>query len=478
MRINSLILFAVFSLFLFSCDDGIKFDNPLDQNADISDSSDSQNDENKDQTDSVADEDPNEQTDTENPDKKQGELDGECYPNKTCNDGLICDKDNNICIKDSESSENNDDSDNSMHDDADSTDIEQNDNDAQPVQTNQCDTNPCNNVANSTGICTVSGSNYICGCKSDYTWNGSECQTQTPLGNICTGQNTCYDNSAYITCPTSSSKDFFGQDAYYASLGKCVPQSFTIQTISSQKVILDNNTGLIWQQTISTDKYQWDDAVSYCNGLSYAGYSDWRLPTPQELLTIVDNSKEYPAIDETYFPNTPAYLGYFWSSTTVNYTNSPDSAWCVGFREGNVINNFSKTASIYVRCVRGNELPMSSFSTSTINGDVIVTDTKTGLVWQKTYQNGKTWQQALKYCEDSTYAGYSDWRLPNKNELASLVNYKKYNPASDFPDMPSQGFWSSSTWGNGNDDWIVFFKDGVIGDNDKKITSYYIRCVR
>ena len=111
MKLNHLILFAVFSLFLFSCDDGIKFDNPLDQNADISDSSDSQNDEDKDSTDSIADEDPNEQTDTENPDKKQGELDGECYPNKTCNDGLICDKDNNICIKDSESSENNDDND-------------------------------------------------------------------------------------------------------------------------------------------------------------------------------------------------------------------------------------------------------------------------------------------------------------------------------------------------------------------------------
>ena len=78
----------------------------------------------------------------------------------------------------------------------------------------------------------------------------------------------------------------------------------------------------MWQETIPTSTYTWNDAVSYCNGLSYAGYSDWRLPTPQELLTIVDNSKQYPAIDETYFPNTPAYLGYFWSSTTVNYTES------------------------------------------------------------------------------------------------------------------------------------------------------------
>ena len=89
-----------------------------------------------------------------------------------------------------------------------------------------------------------------------------------------------------MICPVEG-EDFFGQDAWYASLGKCAPQSFTVQTISNQKVVLDNNTGLMWQQTIPTDPYKWDGAVSYCNSLSYAGYSDWRLPTPQELLTIV-----------------------------------------------------------------------------------------------------------------------------------------------------------------------------------------------
>ena len=70
MKIGSLILLAVFSFFLFSCDDGIKFENSND------------------------------------PDNKakvqQGELGSECYPNNTCNDGLICDKDNNICIEESE----------------------------------------------------------------------------------------------------------------------------------------------------------------------------------------------------------------------------------------------------------------------------------------------------------------------------------------------------------------------------------------
>jgi len=32
--------------------------------------------------------------------------------------------------------------------------------------------------------------------------------------------------------------------------------------------------------------------------------------------------------------------------------------------------------------------------------------------------------------------GKIDWRLPNKKELMSLVNFERYSPASDFPDMP------------------------------------------
>jgi len=150
-------------------------------------------------------------------------------------------------------------------------------------------------------------------CKnSGETWNGTECERHLTLGNVCTGQNKCYNNEEEITCSSSSSADFYGQDAQYAAQGKCTPQSFTVQTISSQKVVLDNNNGLMWQQTIQTSTYAWSGAFSYCDGSTYAGYRDWRLPTPQELLTIVDNSRYNPAIDTTYFPNTPS--GGFWSS--------------------------------------------------------------------------------------------------------------------------------------------------------------------
>ena len=346
-----------------------------------------------------------------------------------------------------------------------------------------CRENSCN-IPNSTGICnTITETQYACECSSGYYWHGKTegCKSEPlTIGNICTGQTKCYNNSEEITCPTSSSEDFFGQDAYYTSLGECTTQSFSVQTISSQNVVVDNNTGLMWQQTIPTDEYEWADAVSYCNSLSYAGYSDWRLPTPKELLTIVDND---PAINTTYFfPYTWSAYFYFWSSSTC--VGDTGYAWIVNFNFGDVT-RFSNGIKESVCCVRGESLPSSTFETTTVNGDVVVTDTKTGLIWQKTYETGKNWQAALDYCENLTYAGYSDWRLPNKNELASLVNYEKHNPASDFPDMPSQYFWSSSTaLDTTYRAWLVNFAYGHVDSThgnaftNSKTDDLNVRCVR
>ena len=50
---------------------------------------------------------------------------------------------------------------------------------------------------------------------------------------------------------------------------------------------------------------------------------------------------------------------------------------------------------------------------------------------------------AIEYCDNLTYAGYSDWRLPNKNELASLFSFD--TTFSDFFDMPAKYDFISST---------------------------------
>lgn len=116
------------------------------------------------------------------------------------------------------------------------------------------------------------------------------------------------------------------------------------------------------------------------------------------------------------------------------------------------------------------------------NNDGTVTDTETGLMWQKGTAPGTyTWQQALAYAEELTLAGHSDWRLPNRNELQTLVDYSRYNPAID-PILEVSAvlpfYWSSTSnaYHMGNA-WFVYFDDGYVY-YDKKSEKYYVRVVR
>ena len=112
--------------------------------------------------------------------------------------------------------------------------------------------------------------------------------------------------------------------------------------------VTDKATGLMWQKEDDDVERNWADANSYCEGLSLAGHSDWRLPAQLELESIVDLTVTEPKIDKSKFPNTKS--SYYWSSTTVGGVNS--TAWQVDFRDGIVSSNF-KSMDYNVRCVRG-----------------------------------------------------------------------------------------------------------------------------
>jgi hypothetical protein len=228
----------------------------------------------------------------------------------------------------------------------------------------------------------------------------------------------------------------------------------------------------MWQQATSSSSMDWDSAGGYCSGLSLAGYSDWRLPTADELQSIVDYGKASPAIDTTAFPGTQSSI--YWSSTTDWFTSG---AWGVLFDGGDVYGSIQYNYN-YVRCVRGN----SSASTFTDNGDDTVTDQKTRLVWQQeTSSSPMTWETALTYCEDLTLASQSDWRLPNIKELGSIVDRSQSSPAIDttaFPWTQSSGYWSSTPGaGYGSSAWHVGFSGGYVGGYYKS-DSGYVRCVR
>jgi hypothetical protein len=112
----------------------------------------------------------------------------------------------------------------------------------------------------------------------------------------------------------------------------------------------------------------------------------------------------------------------------------------------------------------------------------IVTDISTNLQWQDDISSvQKKWSEAINYCENLSLGGQNDWRLPNKNELISIVDYAKYGSAikeNIFQNITSSDYWSSSSYAsNSSDAWGVYFNYGNVL-NYNKIDSYYVRCVR
>ena len=343
-----------------------------------------------------------------------------------------------------------------------------------------------------------------------------------------TGQTKCYDDNGEITCP-SEGQAFYGQDAQYqgpqrsyTKLGQGgveLPNSAT--PADGWIMTRDNVTGLIWE--IKTDdggihdkdnKYTWCDSNIFTNGgyagscgngtdtedfiatlntAKFGGYSDWRLPTVKELSTLLNSGAPNSHPDPQYFPKTGT--GDYWSSTT--YIDKITYAWRVAFDGWGTISTHYKSSTYYVRAVRD-----SQFQSPAIlyidNSDGTITDNTTGLMWQKcnigqTYSitNGcegggqsYEWKDALNKCENLELAGYRDWRLPNRNELQSIVDYTTSDPSIvNFFSPTYDRYWTSTTWLA--DETYAFyipfhsaaFHSGAVIPWGKSY-SYAIRCVR
>lgn len=97
--------------------------------------------------------------------------------------------------------------------------------------------------------------------------------------------------------------------------------------------ISDLSTGLMWQQSDDGNFYDWENSLKYCEDLNFANHSDWRLPNPKELQSIVDytrspSTSSSPAIDPLFSctmindpDGNPGHYPYYWTSTT--HINNP-----------------------------------------------------------------------------------------------------------------------------------------------------------
>ena len=122
--------------------------------------------------------------------------------------------------------------------------------------------------------------------------------------------------------------------------------------------VTDNITGLVWKKCSegqinnatcsgAAATYTWLGAIGQCEGLTFAGASDWRLPNIKELMSIVDYGTHDSSKIGTCFTNTYPY--YYWSSTPV--VPGTSSAWNVDFNYGYVY-YYNRANHYYIRCVR------------------------------------------------------------------------------------------------------------------------------
>ena len=287
-----------------------------------------------------------------------------------------------------------------------------------------------------------------------------------------TGQVTSYDGSGNVVKDGSVKDDGYYHNGAARSYGR------------SGDIVIDNATGLQWQDDVDSVERKWEDsgsfpAAEYCNTLPLGGYADWRLPSIHELLTLVDASQYNPSLVEGVFDHV-SLSNYYWSSTAA--ANGTSNAWIVTYYYGGSFYG-SKDTAYYVRCVRGEQFEFSHFSRN--NETNIVTDALTSLQWQDDYAAISTesnWITAIDYCEDTLMlGGYSDWRLPNRNELLSIIDYSRDDLAiySVFTNRSSGYYWSSTTSANiTNGAWVVDFDKGFWASGTKNDGDFTVRCVR
>jgi Protein of unknown function (DUF1566) len=115
-------------------------------------------------------------------------------------------------------------------------------------------------------------------------------------------------------------------------------------TLLDADQVIDRDTDLIWTRA-SLGKFNWKDAQKACNRC-VIGRATWRLPTIQELITLVDYERSEPAIDPVFKCESDCY----WTHTP--YAGAPAVfAWVVRFGDGASYYD-NQVFEYYVRAVR------------------------------------------------------------------------------------------------------------------------------
>ena len=140
-------------------------------------------------------------------------------------------------------------------------------------------------------------------------------------------------------------------DGSYQTTGATTPWSQKISDsrfvlVLDDEAVLDRETGLVWQRDTDDTGYNWDSAQNICYQIEIGGRMGWRLPTIDELATLIDRTQSNPALPEGHlFTNVK---GFYWSSTA--YVGVA-GAFRVELDQG-IVHGCTVTVENYVRAVR------------------------------------------------------------------------------------------------------------------------------
>ncbi len=329
-------------------------------------------------------------------------------------------------------------------------------------------------------------------------------------GFLQTGQLTCHGTSGVeVSCPGS------GQDADFK---KGIPWP-TPRFESKGDTVLDNLTGLTWAQNANLAEFPltWQEALDYVSHMNTEkafGYSDWRLPNRRELRSLISYQTKSPVLQAGH-PFTNIFHGWYWTSSTAAINTK--YAWYINLEGGRMF--YGKKSQNYLlwpvqgegygilpatgqtKCFDSNghsipclgsgqdgefcfgqQWPEPRFKVC----DETVIDRLTNLRWlKKADVTGMlvTWRDAFKAIEtlNLNSKGKFLWRLPNINELESLVDCSIHSPAlpAGHPFKKVQmGYWSSTTsmfepdWA-----WALYLTKGAIGVGQKRGTYFSVWAV-
>jgi hypothetical protein len=255
---------------------------------------------------------------------------------------------------------------------------------------------------------------------------------------------------------------------------------------------LDLLTGLTWPLDANPAEFplDWQAALNFIdlmNRKKAHGFGDWRLPNRRELRSLISHQTKNPPLPEGH-PFTNVFPGWYWTSTTAAV--NPDFAWYVHLGGGRAFYG-AKSQYYLLWPVRGegNEAVRCAWPEPRFEIDedgATATDRLTNLRWRISADLTRepvVWEDALraawKFNEED--AGGRAWRLPNINELESLVDLSRHNPALP-PDHPFTGcrevYWSSTTsmyepdWA-----WALYMDKGAVGVGRKEYARFHVWAV-